>query len=63
MGLGQYNSQGEYCGPHTASSVFFILLLLQPLKDLWEMVGIVCGIPYRRLGMKRPSVAPTDCKR
>ena len=22
MGLGQYNSLGEYCGPHTASSVF-----------------------------------------
>ena len=26
MGLGQYNSLGEYCGPHTASSVFLILL-------------------------------------
>ena len=24
MGLGQYNSLGEYCGPHTASSVFLI---------------------------------------
>ena len=24
MGLGQYNSIGEYCGPHTASSVFLI---------------------------------------
>ena len=22
MGLGQYNRIGEYCGPHTASSVF-----------------------------------------
>ena len=22
MGLGQCNSLGEYCGPHTASSVF-----------------------------------------
>ena len=27
MGLGQYNSLGEYCGPHTASSVFLILIL------------------------------------
>ena len=27
MGLGQYNSLGKYCGPHTASSVFLILLL------------------------------------
>ena len=26
MGLGQYNSLGEYCDPHTASSVFLILL-------------------------------------
>ena len=25
VGLGQYGSLGEYCGPHTASSVFFIL--------------------------------------
>ena len=27
MGLGQYNSPGEYCGPPTASSVFLILVL------------------------------------
>ena len=27
MGLGQYNSIGEYCGPRTASSVFVILFL------------------------------------
>ena len=26
MGLGQYNSLGEYCDPHTASSVFLILI-------------------------------------
>ena len=25
MGIGQYNSLGEYCAPHTASSVFLIL--------------------------------------
>ena len=25
--LGQYNSPGEYCGPHTASSVFLIILV------------------------------------
>ena len=28
MGLGQYNSLGEYCDPHTAASVFHILTLL-----------------------------------
>ena len=26
MGLGQYDSLGEYCGPHTASSVFPTLI-------------------------------------
>ena len=26
MGLGQYNCLGEYCGPHTVSSVFLILV-------------------------------------
>ena len=28
MALGQYDSPGEYCGPHTASSAFLILLLV-----------------------------------
>ena len=27
IGLGQHNSLGESCGPHTASSVFLIFLL------------------------------------
>ena len=26
MGLGQYDGLGEYCGPHTASSVFLLLI-------------------------------------
>ena len=26
MGLGQYNSLAEYCDPHTAPSVFLILV-------------------------------------
>ena len=29
MGIGQYNSLGEYCGPHTASSVFLILVFMR----------------------------------
>ena len=29
MGLGQYNSLGRYCDPHTASSVSYINILLQ----------------------------------
>ena len=28
MGLGQYDILGEYCVPHTASSVFLILLYM-----------------------------------
>ena len=28
MGIGQYNSLREYCGPQTASSVFLILVWL-----------------------------------
>ena len=34
MGLDQYkyNSLGAYCGPHTASSVFLILLLCRPTQ-------------------------------
>ena len=27
MGLGEYDIPGEYCDPHTASSVFLILIL------------------------------------
>ena len=36
MGLGQYNSLGEYWGPHTASSMLLILLVfcLNILKTL-----------------------------
>ena len=44
MGLGQYNCLGEYCDPHTASSVFLILLLWCNLicVDLWS--GRFCGL-------------------
>ena len=42
MGLGQYNSLGEYCDPHTASSVFLILLwsFLYDHKHIpsWEII-------------------------
>ena len=36
MGLGQYNSLGEYCDLHTASSVFLILLSIYQLMVLRE---------------------------
>ena len=37
MGLGQYDSVGEYCGPHTASSVFLILLVYHLCIDRYQI--------------------------
>ena len=37
MGLGQYDGLGEYCGLHTASSVFLMLLFLDKyIQTLWQ---------------------------
>ena len=36
MGLGQYDGLGEYCGPHTASSMFLILIWLPKDGPLTE---------------------------
>ena len=33
--LGQNNSLEQYCGPHTASSVFLILVYFDKLEDLF----------------------------
>ena len=61
MGLGQYNSLVEYCGPHTAFSVFLRLTRLsvayqaysisEPHTDyiIWvwpERTGKILGISY-----------------
>ena len=53
IGLGQYKSLGEYCGPHTASSVFLILVSLLdvalghlPLDATLIMTEIPCQLPY-----------------
>ena len=32
-GLGQYDGQGVYCGPHTASSVFRILVIHEAFPE------------------------------
>ena len=48
MGLGQYNSLGEgYCGPHTASEVFLIILLiLHTVKYLcWQYIIGMASLP------------------
>ena len=39
MGLGQYDSLGEYCGPHTASSVFLALIFPGKPARLIELYG------------------------
>ena len=38
-GIGQYDGLGEYCGPHTASSVFLILELTDT-PGLGDVVGV-----------------------
>ena len=40
FGLGQYDGLGKYCGPHTASSVFLILI---SLRQIVPAAG--CGMP------------------
>ena len=54
MGLGQFDSLGEYCGPHTASSVF--LILLQPTgseeSGVLEVGSIPVAIPPSCQDMK-----------
>ena len=40
MGLGQYDGLGEYCGPHTASSVFLILLAMLQGRG-WEVQKVL----------------------
>ena len=47
MGLGQHNSLGEYCGPHTAFSVFLILVFIQ----LCELATIDPGVEHGSLGV------------
>ena len=47
MGLSQYDSLGEYCGPHAASSVFLILLFfcfvgLGPSSTVLIVVPLIC---------------------
>ena len=41
VGLGQYDSLGEYCGPHTASSVFFFILVRNTRK-----LYVFCSLVY-----------------
>ena len=45
MGLGQYDSIGEYCGPHTASSVFPILIHGAPATKIEGPKTLVSCMP------------------
>ena len=57
MGLGQYNSLGEYCGPHTASSVFLILRFQE--KSLQYQCAT--SLQWGHLGVGLGS-RPVDCE-
>ena len=55
IGLGQYDGPGEYCGPHTASSMFLILIY-QPAITRWQHLCI----PYSRFRAPKRS---SSCQR
>ena len=66
MGLGQFNSLEEYCGLHTASSVFLILVHSYQLSESNEYVNKIklflwqrglCGEAARRGGEERAGEA------
>ena len=42
--LSQYNSRGEYCGPHTASSKFLILVVTDIYMYIWKKANTKIGI-------------------
>ena len=42
MVIGQYNSVGEYCGPHTASSVFLIFIFAIKSQIYFEFTASYC---------------------
>ena len=55
VGVGQYNSIGEYCGPHTASSVFLILVwvlvsIITYRGVLWPSYCLLC-VSYISMGL------------
>ena len=59
MGLGQYNSLGEYCGPHTASSGFLILIYVWPEISL--MIGNMSSNLGNELVQCVPIINSCDC--
>ena len=53
MALGQYDGLGEYCGPHTASSVFLVLVFTNLQQRVTEPSGTISytvGDPCRLAG-------------
>ena len=62
MGLRQYNSLGEHCGPHTASSVTIYTLTLRleaavaaglgvPEEGLFEVAGFFAAVKHTEHGL------------
>ena len=69
MGLGQYNSLGKYCDPHTASSVFFILFFalkcfpFSPLETIVHLSSVCFSINKDvSSSFKTPSHSPSPTK-
>ena len=42
MGHGQYNNQGKYCSPHTASSVFLTLIFQSIVPRFTSIFFVEC---------------------
>ena len=55
MGLGQYNGLGKYCGPHTASSVFLILIF-KLSENVHTLKDTACQSWINYIGLKRESL-------
>ena len=51
MGLGQYNSLGEYCGPHASSSVFLIPIAPLFFTSLYESFCQLTEVGFAPISM------------
>ena len=59
MGHGQYDGLGEYCGPHTACSVFLILVATQYiLAYTSETVSLNLSLGCCRSGLAMTNTSP-----
>ena len=60
MGLGQYDNLGEYCDPHTASSVFLILLLVFIISPIFLSMEDISQKRMRKVVGHRSDCIPKE---